>query len=112
MKYFSYLAISFSWLLGGCASLLIHDKRICAIGPGNDENAGAACDNVYSSNPQILTEAQWAALSPGWYCMSPGDESFAKQEIEEACSIAKCSYAQLQAMKSAFDKIENLRSQP
>ena len=101
-----------------CAQLTVHDMRVCSIGPGNDDpNAGAACDQVYSSNPVLLTEAQWQAMAPGQFCVSAQDYGFIKVEIEEACSQLKCSYEQIQAMKLAFKQIDGayqaaLRGQP
>lgn len=96
------------------AGLTIHDERICNIANTNDFNAAAACDDIYTSNPQILTEAQWLAkidADGSEYCMAPQAMSDFKTEIEQACSAPgiNCTYDQIQAIQAVFQRILNLR---
>lgn len=92
-------------LLSGCAQLTIKDFTACSDGGAS----GAVCDNYLTNHQVILDKTEWAALRFGWLCVSPGDYGNIKTELEQACSIAKCSYEQQESMEAFFLKVNNLR---
>lgn len=74
-------------------------------------DGSAVCDNFLTDNQQILTEAQWLTLQAQWgvvECVSANDLANVKIELEQLCSVAKCSYPTQQAIK-ALKKILSSR---
>lgn len=105
-------------LLSSCVH--IRDRQFCSPIPQppgvNDPSfPGATCDNFLTSNQQILTQAQWAALVAKWQsqglaleCTTSDVVGELKKEIEQLCSRTSCTYdaAQAQALvKQVLEKM-------
>lgn len=111
-----WLTIVVALLLNSCA-VKIYDFKSCGLIPGN---LGAECDNFLTSDPQSLNQDQWAALQASWNaagsaveCVESASLAQLKGEIEKACSVGRCTYAESSAIQNFFLKIsrdeENVR---
>lgn len=80
------------------------DFRYCGI----EGSLGAHCNQFYTDAPVNYDKTNWDKLSFGWLCLSPDDYGVIKSELEQACSIANCTYEQWQTMDAAFRRIDNL----
>jgi hypothetical protein len=82
--------------------MTIHDFTACA----DAGVSGAVCDQYLVNHQVSLDKSEWDALRFGWLCVSAADYGNIKVELEQACSIANCSYEQLQTMQTFFKKID------
>lgn len=97
MKYLALL------ILCSCAQLTVHDFTACA-DKGPD---GAHCDNYLADVPVNLDKPEWDALrGTGWLCVSPDDYGEIKIELEQACSVIKCTYQQKAQLQKFFSKMK------
>ena len=109
------LSISYNF---GCATV-IKDEQFCSPIPNADgridQNSLTACDQMLTSNPELLTPQQWSDLQASWIAQKQAVECFSsnaladfKSEIEELCSQAKCSYEVQKKAIQAVSKIQAL----
>ncbi len=92
-------------LISACSSLTIKDFTFCTIAP---DEQGSVCDGFLTNHQTSLTENEWIALSnTGWFAVSADDYAQIKTEIEQACTLVKCSYETTQAATAFFQKVQN-----
>jgi len=79
---------------------------------------GASCDNLLTSNPQLLDAAGWTQLQAVWLanggipeCTASTSMTGLKVFIENVCSQYPCDYATEQKIISSLKKIEKLGKQ-
>lgn len=83
--------------------IVIKDAQFCSPVPGS---LGAVCDNLLTSNQQILSEDEWQSLQKEWNlsgqaveCTTSNTLGDIKSEFEKVCSRTRCSYKAIQAYK-------------
>lgn len=87
--------------------MTVHDFQACADGG----DSGGFCDNYLTDAQVHYAKPDWDKLRFGWLCVNSTDYGNIKTELEEACSLLKCSYEQTKTMNSFFQKVDSLQTQ-